>query len=686
MFAKDKVSQSLIDAVNGVITEQKVDEASVKVPTSTGMKVYGGAKGGSAKAYRDQHADPFSATKGPSDKELKDVEKEKIKKEEVEELDELSKDTLKRYIPTAAADLSKKGISSGIDAQSGKPGVTKAYGDHFQKRYRGIIKATNKLANEEDTSFASRLLQSIREGKGNQPQETFTDNNMGEDKMSDAQMKKREKYVIGMKDKTSEFKAKYGKRWKDVMYATATKMAMKEETVNEAEVVTNPGSSSETTTDMLSGRVKGGKLNSFKSFKLQLKTDGEMKPPAEIEKGEDTKEKQKITTNPGPVDIKLDDKLTGPIPHTHFKDEKNITSEDVRGELKDIRSKEKSMRKKEISDFKSKVVQAKEQIEDIEETEFYEINEEKPEHTHVAHFENKDGEWMAKLLINADHDGHAIEQANEACGKGPFGNLSVRKVERVQKVMEEVDLSDFTVEEIEEFMQTEDYEQLDELSRKTLASYIDKTDNTVPPRWLLTHKNGYKMVDGVTKARHRLNGWKPTKRGLGTYKAEEVELDESPARSDIPAAVRKARGDVPLTTAEIKSRNSAAPGKTNPLRYGQRNPKPIGEQDVAEGEGAWKKETDWVPAKGDVKDKSGAVHTPLSRVKHLARTSLKKLTKETLMGTAGATYESIEILDEDKTLDMYLSSMGFNPENVPKEKKIGYANSSQYLKWKQSHS
>ena len=56
------------------------------------------------------------------------------------------------------------------------------------------------------------------------------------------------------------------------------------------------------------------------------------------------------------------------------------------------------------------------------------------------------------------------------------------------------------------------------------------------------------------------------------------------------------------------------------------------------------------------------------------------------MGTAGATSESIEILDEDKTLDMYLSSMGFNPENVPKEKKIGYANSSQYLKWKQSHS
>tara|TARA_R110000868_G_scaffold380991_1_gene647349 strand:+ start:3630 stop:4748 length:1119 start_codon:yes stop_codon:yes gene_type:complete len=70
-------------------------------------------------------------------------------KEEVEPIEELSKNTLKSYIPAAARDLSKKGINAGIDAQSGKPGATKAYGDNFQKRYTGIIKATNKLAKEE---------------------------------------------------------------------------------------------------------------------------------------------------------------------------------------------------------------------------------------------------------------------------------------------------------------------------------------------------------------------------------------------------------------------------------------------------------------------------------------------------------------------------------------------------------
>ena len=49
------------------------------------------------------------------------------------------------------------------------------------------------------------------------------------EEMSDAQMKKREDYVKGMKKNISGFKAKYGERAKDVMYATATKMAMKEE-------------------------------------------------------------------------------------------------------------------------------------------------------------------------------------------------------------------------------------------------------------------------------------------------------------------------------------------------------------------------------------------------------------------------------------------------------------------------
>ena len=45
--------------------------------------------------------------------------------------------------------------------------------------------------------------------------------------MTDAQMKKREEIVMSLKKKMPEFKDKYGDKAKDVMYATATKMAMK---------------------------------------------------------------------------------------------------------------------------------------------------------------------------------------------------------------------------------------------------------------------------------------------------------------------------------------------------------------------------------------------------------------------------------------------------------------------------
>lgn len=50
-------------------------------------------------------------------------------------------------------------------------------------------------------------------------------------------------------------------------------------------------------------------------------------------------------------------------------------------------------------------------------------------------------------------------------------------------------LEDLTDEEIEEFMQTEDYDQLDELSKNTLASYIKKRSNDVATQGALTRKH-----------------------------------------------------------------------------------------------------------------------------------------------------------------------------------------------------
>ena len=53
------------------------------------------------------------------------------------------------------------------------------------------------------------------------------------EEMTEAQKKKREEVVKELKKKKDDFKERYGDDWEDVMYATATKMAMKEETLSE---------------------------------------------------------------------------------------------------------------------------------------------------------------------------------------------------------------------------------------------------------------------------------------------------------------------------------------------------------------------------------------------------------------------------------------------------------------------
>lgn len=83
MFAKSKVTQSMIDAVQKVLNQQPVVEEKqeevlneagtpIKEPTSTGMRVYGRSYGNSAKAKQDQTKSAVDDLKGPKDKEVKE--------------------------------------------------------------------------------------------------------------------------------------------------------------------------------------------------------------------------------------------------------------------------------------------------------------------------------------------------------------------------------------------------------------------------------------------------------------------------------------------------------------------------------------------------------------------------------------------------------------------------------------
>lgn len=81
MFTKNKVSQSMIDAVNKVLEEQSLEEvAPIKEPTATGMKVYGRSYGNSAKAKQDQSKSSVDDLKGPKTKDLMKKDKEEYEK------------------------------------------------------------------------------------------------------------------------------------------------------------------------------------------------------------------------------------------------------------------------------------------------------------------------------------------------------------------------------------------------------------------------------------------------------------------------------------------------------------------------------------------------------------------------------------------------------------------------------
>jgi hypothetical protein len=136
--------------------------------------------------------------------------------EEVEQIDEISKKTLGNYVKAAANDVAAKAAATrqfSNDAQAAKKNddftAQKRNSDAADrvfakswKRRQNMAKAVDRLTKEE-TELDERTL-------------------------SEPEMKKREEYVKGMKKKLSGFKDRYGDRAKEVIYATATKMAKDE--------------------------------------------------------------------------------------------------------------------------------------------------------------------------------------------------------------------------------------------------------------------------------------------------------------------------------------------------------------------------------------------------------------------------------------------------------------------------
>ena len=212
--------------------------------------------------------------------------------EDVEQIDEISRDKLASYIIRATSDLRRKSYDAGRDQM----GDTERDLKKRDKRQRGIGKAAVKLSygkvsedvdqidegslvagtkiiskhdgsnghhaevrygknhamfevhhylngkhlgkktvsyhdTKKDAETTAEYTTSIRSSdyaNGSGPTKRTYGKEPVSEEMTDAQMAKRERIVKSMKKKSATFEKRYGDKAKDVMYATATKMAMED--------------------------------------------------------------------------------------------------------------------------------------------------------------------------------------------------------------------------------------------------------------------------------------------------------------------------------------------------------------------------------------------------------------------------------------------------------------------------
>ena len=122
-----------------------------------------------------------------------------VKQEEVEQIDEISKDTLRSYVGKAEDDLLKK-HKAVSNTPGSSPSLKYARQMDMYKRRDNITKAQKKITKEDVEQVEERSL-------------------------TEPEMKKKEEIVKSMKKGLSGFKSRYGDRAKEVMYATATARA-----------------------------------------------------------------------------------------------------------------------------------------------------------------------------------------------------------------------------------------------------------------------------------------------------------------------------------------------------------------------------------------------------------------------------------------------------------------------------
>ncbi len=128
-------------------------------------------------------------------------------------------------------DFAKRAKKAGLDFDQYTKFVKGTFKDGADEG-RAIIHGRDIFKDKED---GRKKLSGAQAKKDNEARRAAQRKKLGleqvvvEREMTPAEKAKREEIVLSLKKKTKDFKERYGDKWKEVMYATATKMAMGEE-------------------------------------------------------------------------------------------------------------------------------------------------------------------------------------------------------------------------------------------------------------------------------------------------------------------------------------------------------------------------------------------------------------------------------------------------------------------------
>jgi len=142
---------------------------------------------------------------------------------------------------------------------------------------------------------------------------------------------------------------------------------------------------------------------------------------------------------------------------------------------------------------------------------------------------DKAGKTGNQIVFTHQDANRLHNQIKKSGGKVTHHALMFGTKEGEKKALsEDFALEDYSVEELEDFMMSEEFEQLDELSKKTLGSYVKKTSDDIMSK---SGEAGFKLAagEGDSGDKDYVTAYKRNKgiaKAVTKLTKEEVELEE----------------------------------------------------------------------------------------------------------------------------------------------------------------